>query len=1647
MRKEFGIAALAVLTALPAPAFAVANLTVQVNNAAGGAVASAEVMALAFVNGSPDAAQSRLAMTDATGKATFDNAGVAPFSALVTGVSYQILASSQGFLPSLVDQFNAGSNGLTAAAPSATPASVTVALSTASSLGEIGLNFTNATHNSVIFGQVNLKTGGGAVAYGVTNTDGAGAGILTVHNLHYATGGTYQINAFDPQLNRSLSFNVASNLDAGTPSIAPGALPTADFGSVNAAPPSTAIDNTAGQGGTGLSADIVIVDTATGSPVPNAGVSVTGAFQDAYSQWHYDNRGGQSDSSGHVQLYGLTPNVIYYTSVYGTCAGATCYRGAPSTAVTAGYGTSPGPNDFLYTSTTTVVKRVIGLSAVAASTAKVGIFVQDQLGNPLPHSGVSLYPDFTPWYKDGTCTTQIPNPGMMNINTSAATGYVELSGMPSGNYMLSAYTQFGAASYNNAVFNSSVPFGGCNALNNYRLYIDTANAPYVARTYNGGGALMTSYSSATIVVQVSTSSTGLVQGTLTFPSAVNLSLSPVLITLYAQCNPGSPCNGGGYGAFTSASTGPVINYAIPVSSGQSYWMSVTSDYWGAITAGGSQLQVDLKSSTAAYVPIKFAAAGRVKGSMRAPDGSVFVPQNNQYVWVGASGNNSWGNTQLGADGSFDIGGLLPGVYRFQVGVGGSGPSSKFPYTTRRPEQQIQITANQDTLQDAYLDYAVGLQPTASLASLPALSIAAGCPQDTDCPPQTYEMFALPAGTKLGASAMVEMLAGDPSSSADSIAGRSQYNVDVGSASRCNGGQLNSPGFCPIAIPAKPGSGSTYDFYLARRGGFDSGNVQGGVRPHLVLVNASSNVVVAQSKAATPVFNPYDGPNGSTSTVQTVSLTPATSLASTPLAVLFGTFTMTNMITQQQFNSLGGKFDNFLNYLPVVYVYDTSGVFKAAGLGVPFPPAERPFEAQLKGSVSNSNYTQFQNLTGVSGWGPLGYEIRGLTAGTTYNIVATSPNYPPYKTSVTLGVAGSTTIVNVNFDANPGSTLQGVVTTTNSVNIPSAQVTVSAPGYTATTLTTDASGRWSITGLSAGRYSLSAVVAGYVSGAAIVDVSAGTTVTAPVFAMTAANASISGTVFTNNPVCPAGSTGCAAFGRTAISGATVVAYDDTLNASNPTAPLPLFRAVTSSSGTYTLTGLTSGDNYKVFVNAPGYYVLNQSTLTVAGNRPGFDFALKPKPLTVDVYGRPTGTNYEFQITNYKQFSTGSAWIGKSPFTKATSTDVSTLFHEQPDAQGVNQLLLDVPLSGAPINMSTGTVYVMHLEAQPNDPSAATVTTEVQFGLNLPHNTCQNIDQALLGDESSLNSLGLPANAVPIDISGGSSGNSTALSLPAGGVIPITSTAIPSMCMSETDASASSQAQAPGVSSGSFASGVYTMTLSSVNYTQKGVDLTLSYNQNGSSINDLAVYTYDSAQQKWQSVPGLQTLDPVKGTITVKGLKSLSSVLGLKGAQGTGLMAISDGRGYRPSAIILRPDDTGVFAVMKPSQVSGGAFSGTVVKVFNFPNPFSLQTKSVTLNTTAGVCAGLTGSVVTDGTVIKYEIPAGISGTGVIRIYTLSGRLVREVDAGNISPSTCYYTTWDGKNKNGQPVANGVYYGVLSVGGSKQSSGTFKLAVIK
>ncbi|MFA6092560.1 MAG: DUF2012 domain-containing protein [Elusimicrobiota bacterium] len=1612
-----------ILSLFLAPPLFAANTTafdVYVRTSSGVPVASAQVSAMKFSTGGPDATQTKIVYTDASGRAAFSGG-----SELEDYSNYDIFVSSQGFLPSLRDQYNDPTHPQLRAIPPLVAAStITLSSFTAVTIGEIDVAFTNATHSSLIFGSVKPALGSyvDPIAYGMTTSDGGGAGTLRIFNVPYSSANTLSADAFDPLLNKGLARTVDADLHIGAP--LQGVV--IDFN--NSMPPITTA-NTAQQSGAAgdLSVDGVVMDTVTPNwhAIPWVGISLQGQYYDSVSNsTRTENRWTNADPNGRFRFYGLQSGVTYYANVYWGCSQETgmCYEGNNSTAAAANvFGQAPGINDFLFAGA--VITQRIQLKSVPPSTGKIAVIVKNTAGEMIPRSGVNVWPDGNQWKSSLDCAgIYVSSPGMTNANAQATTGYALLSGLASGNYSLQVWTQF--SSQGGTRFNDG-PDGvscwqnqSCNCgTDDYRLTISSWMGDNDISVYNSSGtAIYTNVSSITITVNVQSNNTGRVKGTLSFPGVVDLSNDPITITLQPKCEGTTYCPSiGNFANFSAASTGPVINYSINVASGSAYWMNVNSNYWGIVQNGGGNNTIDLASTTVATVDIKFARAGRLVGSLYKPDGSLYQPKQGESANINAEGSsvNSWSWAQVNQDGSFIVGGLLPGTFRIRANGWGT-----FSYATPNPQPMASITAGQDTYQDVNLVSGMLVKIQATLSALPPMTLVSCPPTAKDCPPETWEARFLPRGSILTTEKISKWLLNG--SNDDTGA---QYAPDPANA-HCNS-SIPSPGFCVPRVPAP----AAYDFYLFRRGNFDDIGLIGNY-PYFTLEVTSRNVVVDPLDTTTANLGTLFM-SGSSVTVRRVDLTPNPSLASTGQAALKGQVTGQNILRQQDFDALGGSMDNFMKYIPVLTLYDSNNALKAAGVVVPYPGSFQDVvncggqsvtrNACFDISIASGDFTTFKsNFEGAPGG--FGFEIRGIPPGT-YTAVLTTPNYPPYQTSVTLPSAGSTTTLNVDLDSAVGfgASLTGVVqSTTSSGWLANASVSVEADAYTQRTVTTNSSGSYRLDGLPAGSYRIKVSAPGYAFGFLRKDVSASGTYTAD-FSLPAAGASITGTVYSQKVPFPQ-----------TQPGAQIVAYNDTLNQADPTVDLPLYKAVTSSSGFYKLDGLESGKTYKIFVKMPGKYVLNQSTLTPAlgGNVPGIDFTLLSKPLDIEVFGRPASPYYEFMVLNPNDFQSGNAWIGNVPFALAQSTNVQSYFENLPD----NKVLLKYPLA----SLTANTDYTMHIEAI--SKSGKTITKEIVFATNRKANAVQEIDDALLGDDSD-DSQGRKGNQASLDASGS---NPSSLTLPVGALIPASTAAVPSCQFTNTDVDASTVAAlVAGVDASAFASGIYQVTLSSVNYTDKGIDITLAYDKTDSSLNDLALYHYDDTAKKWESVPGLQTLDPVKGTISARRLRSLASVLGLKA--GHPLKAVSVNGTYVPSTF-FRPaavaGDSGAFAIMRPS-LAGAAYTGTTVKVFNFPNPFNLSSKTPTLVNKLGGQQDVT----TYGTIIKLELPSGISGHGTIRIYTLNGELVRELDMGDLTGGTYYYTEWDGKNKSGSKVANGVYYGIVSIPGVKAKDVTFKMAVIK
>ncbi|MBI5623893.1 MAG: hypothetical protein HY924_08955 [Elusimicrobia bacterium] len=121
----------------------------------------------------------------------------------------------------------------------------------------------------------------------------------------------------------------------------------------------------------------------------------------------------------------------------------------------------------------------------------------------------------------------------------------------------------------------------------------------------------------------------------------------------------------------------------------------------------------------------------------------------------------------------------------------------------------------------------------------------------------------------------------------------------------------------------------------------------------------------------------------------------------------------------------------------------------------------------------------------------------------------------------------------------------------------------------------------------------------------------------------------------------------------------------------------------------------------------------------------------------------------------------------------------------------------------------------------------------------------------------------------------------------------------------------------------------------------------------------------------------------------------------------------------------------------SVITGDTFYGSDIEVFNFPNPFDLEPKTVTT-------IHPNSNQTVRGTMIRFSLKSGLDGDGSIKIYSVTGEQIRRLDLGYLTGGKHYYQAWDGRNDSGRDVASGVYIGVVRVG---KKFNTFRMAVIR
>ena len=203
-----------------------------------------------------------------------DSAGDAQFNYLTNTKSYSIYYSSQGYSPAISDQFNNPTydpNRYVYA--SGVPVYSTFTINSGlAGVGRLIQEFAGSTPNKVLFGGVYNMLSQQQAGTGIVVSSADGTGWLEVDNVPFAAANTYNINLYDPALNKSIGRNVMSGLDAGHQTVAYAGAAALNFN--QSIPPDRADNGTASGGASaGISVEGLVKST-NSVAIPHMGIGV-----------------------------------------------------------------------------------------------------------------------------------------------------------------------------------------------------------------------------------------------------------------------------------------------------------------------------------------------------------------------------------------------------------------------------------------------------------------------------------------------------------------------------------------------------------------------------------------------------------------------------------------------------------------------------------------------------------------------------------------------------------------------------------------------------------------------------------------------------------------------------------------------------------------------------------------------------------------------------------------------------------------------------------------------------------------------------------------------------------------------------------------------------------------------------------------------------------------------------------------------------------------------------------------------------------------------------------------------------------------------------------------------------------------------------
>jgi hypothetical protein len=934
--------------------------------------------------------------------------------------------------------------------------------------------------------------------------------------------------------------------------------------------------------------------------------------------------------------------------------------------------------------------------------------------------------------------------------------------------------------------------------------------------------------------------------------------------------------------------------------------------------------------------------------------------------------------QIKEDGTYEINGLLPGSYEMKIYGWGN-----FEYA--KPKMGlVTVAADSITLLDIQLQPGQRCYPSIT----GDLTYASGKMK----PDWERRVIGLPSGVKFDKNKMVNAIFDDPEIS---------FHEDTR--------DIFGMQYLPYG---------TYDFYVSPDQDWDKLENSDEFMMYVLFAGEKKGVEINNlvEKGTIPAGHWAAGQ-------QAVIIDVATTVGE---AVLEGTLSGDNIfkLTADQLASMAQNFDEFINYIPSVILYDTDGVMRAWAMEV--PPTKAGGNA-WETAVMTGDLARIQEALRLY---PPRYRIEALPEGS-YTFVAFSPTYrTPVIRQITIPASG-TTRVDVNFDLEigEGASFIGVVKDkTSGSPVANATVILKSRITDEELVATDAQGGYIFRGLQQGTYEISVTKSGYALTGARKALMKNSSVQVNIN-LEIAPGSFSGTVYLRMMPSPQ-----------VFPGAELYAYDETFNGSYPKEYLPRYSAVTDKNGQYTISGVVSGHLYKLYMVSDGKQLEYLEKTATTTDLPGCDFVMRSAPPESNIRSRISedGKTIEFFAQSPK----------KLVATPACQYQEGTAYDDAKAYTAVNALAKPNNLYKISITPpSTQTNYVLRIVA--DDGANEPAVFETVFNLSMKAKSKKDLkgeiaaggDVYMTEGTDDLTSLGIQTGG--LTPSGASISSSPGLG--AAGINPQAAvggfiSTLPGVQISKENRNVSTLLM--NLISSVLVSDLFTIDLSSA---QVNRDLTVSLNYDKTRVDNmdaLKIYQYDSSTGQWNVLPGTPMIDPITGTISVD-VESLGNASGAQSAQSAPRMAgkaLFNGAKYVINANAAT-EQSGTFAVFSAPPPSNKEYTGGEFKAYNFPNPFNLKTKLLDLNDATSISA----TMETKGTIIKYYMPASVSGNTKIFIYNIAGEMVRQIDEGNKTGGYIFYTEWDGRNDNGSDVASGVYSGMIKVDNKKKV--TFKMAVIK